>query len=67
MSTLHWLAVLAFAGAGAALLAWAALVMSQIDQDLRDFAGFAGLSFDIRGPDPFDLPFRSPSIHQGLT
>jgi hypothetical protein len=41
------------------------LVMGQIDQDLRDFADFSGMSFDIGSPVPFDSPFRSPSTYQG--
>lgn len=65
MNTLQWLTLLALAGAAAGLLALTDLVMGQIDQDLHDFAGFSGMSFDIRSPDPFDSPFRSPSTHQG--
>jgi hypothetical protein len=65
MNTLQWLTLLAFAGVAAGLLALTDLVMGQIDQDLHDFAGFSGMSFDIRSPAPFDSPLRSPSTHQG--
>jgi len=65
VNTLQWLTLLALAGLAAGLLALTDLVMGQIDQDLHDFAGFSGMSFDIRRPDPFDSPFRSPSTHQG--
>jgi hypothetical protein len=65
VNTLQWLTLLAFAGAAAGLLALTDLVMGQIDQDLHDFAGFSGMNFDIRSPDLFDSPFRSPSTHQG--
>jgi hypothetical protein len=65
VTSLHWLTLLAFAGVAAALLALTDLVMGQIDQDLRDFADFSGMSFDIGSPVPFDSPFRSPSTYQG--
>ena len=59
MTAPMWLWLLAFTGSALGLLAWAGLVMDQIDDDLREFAGFSGLSFDIRLPDPLDSPLRS--------
>ena len=64
MTPLLWLWLLVFAGSAFVLLAWAGLVMGQIDDDLREFAGFSGLCFDIGLPQMPEWPRQPLRVSQ---